>query len=142
MFLKLTLGGYTVFMNPYLFLVADEDELNHGTRREGMFLGTNAIFNKIAESIGPIIAVTVLVAFGYQNNAPEGYFPSGQTIYGIKVLLFLVPCIVDVLGMISLHFYPIKGERLSDLKEKIAILHQEKKIDYLKNQSISEEKPK
>ncbi|WP_371805124.1 MFS transporter [Candidatus Lokiarchaeum ossiferum] len=134
-FIKLVLGGYIVFMNPYIYLVADEDEIKYDTRREGMFLGTNAIFNKIAESLGPIIGVGILVAFGYLNNAPEGYIPSEQAFFGIKFLLLIMPCIFDLLGMIVLHFYPIKGERLKELQEKIHLLHEKKKKEYLVKQS-------
>ncbi len=130
---KIIAGGYSVFVNPYLLLVADEDEMINNTRREGMFLGTNAIFNKIAESIGPILAVSILVLFGFVNNAPEGYFPSTQAILGIKILLFIVPCIFDLLGMVALKFYPLKQESLKKLQSYIEESHQAKKKQYLES---------
>ena len=89
------LGGYSVFVNPYLLLVTDEDEMKYDTRREGMYLGTNAIFNKIAESVGPIIATSVLILFGFLQNAPEGYIQSESALIGIKFLLFIVPSIMN-----------------------------------------------
>ena len=135
--IKVILGGYTVFVNPYLLLVCDEDEMKHDTRREGMFLGTNAIFNKIAETLGPIIAVTVLVLFNFRQNAPEGYVQSETAIIGIKFLLFIVPSIMDVLGMIALRFYPIKGEYLKELKSYIEKAHQEKLIKYEESKGLS-----
>ncbi len=128
--IKILLGGYSVFVNPYLLLVADEDEMKYKTRREGMFLGTNAIFNKIAETVGPILAVAVLTSFGFVQNAGEGYVPTDNTLLGIKILLFLVPSLMSILGLIALSYYPIKGEALKNLKERIEIIHQEKKIDY------------
>lgn len=128
--IKIILGGSSVFINPYLLLVCDEDEMKYDTRREGMFLGTNAIFNKIAETIGPIIAVTVLVLFGFMQNAPEGYVQSETAIIGIKFLLFVVPSIMDILGLVALKFYPIKGEYLKELKNYIEKAHKEKLIEY------------
>ncbi|GAG92684.1 unnamed protein product, partial [marine sediment metagenome] len=122
---------------PYLLLVCDEDEMKHDTRREGMFLGTNAIFNKIAETLGPIIAVTVLVLFNFRQNTPEGYIQSESAIIGIKFLLFIVPSIMDVLGMIALKFYPIKGDYLKELKIYIEKAHQEKLIEYEKTKGLS-----
>ena len=127
---KFILGGYVVFMNPYLLLVTDEDELKSDTRREGMYLGTNAIFNKIAETIGPIIGTSVLLIFGYMQNAPEGFVQPESAIIGIKFLLLVVPSFMDALGMLSLRFYPIKGEYLKELKERIEIIHREKLIAY------------
>jgi GPH family glycoside/pentoside/hexuronide:cation symporter len=127
---KFVLGGNVVFMNPYLLLVCDEDELKFDTRREGMILGTNAIFNKIAETIGPIIGTSVLLLFGFLQNAPEGFVQPESAMIGIKVLLFIVPSIMDALAMLSLKFYPIKGEHLKDLKEHIEIIHREKLITY------------
>ena len=111
------IGGYSVFVNPYLLMVADEDEMRYNTRREGMFLGTNAIFNKIAETLGPIIAVAVLTSYGFVQNAGEGYIPSANTILGIKILLFIVPSLMNILGMIALSFYPIRGDNLKNLKQ-------------------------
>lgn len=129
---KIILGEYSVFVNPYLLLVTDEDEMKYDTRREGMYLGTNAIFNKIAESTGPILAVTVLLLFGFMQNAPEGYIQSESAIIGIKFLLFIVPSIIDVLGMIALRFFPIKGDYLKELKRYIEKAHKEKLIEYEK----------
>ncbi|MFX0000172.1 MAG: MFS transporter [Candidatus Hodarchaeota archaeon] len=128
--IKIILGGYSVFVNPYLLLVCDEDEMKYNTRREGMYLGTNAIFNKIAESTGPILAVTVLILFGFRQNAPEGYIQSESAIIGIKFLLFIVPSIMDALGMIALKFYQIKGDYLKELKKYIEKAHQDKLIEY------------
>ncbi len=130
---KIIAGGYSVFVNPYLLLVADEDEMINNTRREGMFLGTNAIFNKIAESIGPILAVAILVLFDFVPNAPEGYFPVENTLIGIKFLLFIVPCIFDLLGMVALKFYPLKGESLVKLQSYIDESHRAKKEQYLES---------
>ena len=128
--IKFILGGYSVFINPYILLVCDEDELKFDTRREGMFLGTNAIFNKIAETIGPIIGTSVLLIFGFIQNAPEGFVQSESAIIGIKFLLLVVPSIMDALGMLSLKFYPIKEEYLIELKDRIEKIHREKLFAY------------
>ncbi len=137
---KIILGGYSVFVNPYLLLITDEDEMKYNTRREGMYLGTNAIFNKIAESTGPILAVSVLLLFGFIQNAPKGYIQSESAIIGIKFLLFIVPSIIDVLGMIALRFYPIKADYLKELKKYIEKAHKEKLIEYEKTKGLKKKK--
>jgi len=131
---KIILGGYSVFINPYLLLVADEDELLFDTRREGMFLGTNAIFNKIAETVAPILATTVLLAFGFIQNAPQGLSQPDSAIVGIKFLLFVVPSIMDLFGILSLYQFPLKDEKLRDLKKRLEEIHQEKLMKYQKTQ--------
>ena len=135
--IKVIVGGSVVFVNPYLILVTDEDEMKYDARREGMYLGTNAIFNKIAESTGPILAVTILLLFGYIQGAPRT-LQSETAIIGIKFLLLIVPSIMDVLGMIALSFYPIKGEYLKELKSYIEKAHEEKLIKYEKSKGLSE----
>ena len=56
---KSAIGGFNLFNYPMLMIAIDEDEIVHGSRREGMFLGVNAFFQKFAESLGPISSVYV-----------------------------------------------------------------------------------
>jgi len=118
------LGGYSVFNTPIMYLSIDEDELKTGSRREGMFLGINALFNKPAQSIGPIIATIVLSIFGYIQNSD---FQPDSAFIGIKILMFLVPAIINAIGLTFMYFYPIHGETLNQLQEKLRILHAEKR---------------
>ncbi|MCP4763611.1 MAG: MFS transporter [archaeon] len=124
----IVLSGNSVFVNPYLLLVTDEDEMLYKTRREGMYLGTNAIFNKIAETIGPIIATTVLLLFDFRRelDGSAATFQPDSALIGIKFLLFIVSAIMKGLGLIFLSMYPIKGDYLKEMKEKLEIIHQEK----------------
>ena len=118
------LGGYTVFNTPFLYLSIDEDELKTGSRREGMFLGINALITKPAQSIGPIIATFILGIFGYIQNSD---FQPDSAFIGIKVLMFLFPVIVNAIGLIFMYFYPLHGARLDKLRERLEILHVEKR---------------
>jgi len=113
--------------------------MRYDTRREGMFLGTNAIFNKIAESAGPILASTVLISFGFIQNTSAGYIQSTSAIIGIKFLLFIVPSIMDVLGMIALRFFPIKGTPLKEMRTYIEKIHAEKLDAYESAKRISQD---
>ncbi|MFX1445024.1 MAG: MFS transporter [Promethearchaeota archaeon] len=117
------LGGYGVFSTPLLYLSIDEDELENGSRREGMFLGMNALITKPALSLGPIIATIILISYGYvqgSNTQPQSAY------LGIKVLFFLIPAIVLFVSMIFIYFHPLYGERLALMEEKLEALHKEK----------------
>ena len=118
------LNGYTVFNTPMMYLSIDEDELKNGSRREGMFLGINALFNKPAQSIGPIVATFILGIFGYaQGEAVQ----TASALMGIIILMFLVPVIVSAIGLTFMYFYPLHGERLDNLRKQLQILHAEKR---------------
>ena len=117
-------NGYTIFNTPILYLSIDEDELKNGSRREGMFMGINALINKPAQSIGPIIATIILGIFGYVQNSD---IQPNSALLGIKILMFLVPAVVSTIGLIFMHFYPLYGEKLNNMREQLEILHTEKR---------------
>ncbi len=117
-------GGYSVFIVPIMYLSADEDEINHETRREGMFLGMNALFTKPAASLGPIIATIILELYLY---APGSEIQSPTTLIGIDILFLLIPAIVTAISLIFMYFYPLHGEKLNDMREKLEVIHNAKK---------------
>jgi len=117
-------GGYGIFaQGPLMYLSVDDDEIKHGIRREGMFLGINALFTKPAMSLGPIIATLILVSFGYIQGADT---QSASTLIGIKIIFLLVPAIATAIGLIFMYFYPLHGERLREMMEKLEEIHKEK----------------
>jgi len=120
-------GGYTIFNTPLLYLSIDEDELKHGSRREGMFFGIDALIHKPTQSIGPIVATIILVAFRYNFDATAlGQQPSSAYL-GIKILMLLIPVIVSAIGLIFIVYYPLYGKTLEKMREQLNILHEEKR---------------
>jgi GPH family glycoside/pentoside/hexuronide:cation symporter len=125
-------GGYSVYNYPLMTLSMDEDEIRHGVRREGMFLGMNALFTKPAESLGPIIATFILEYFGYIRDTP---IQSASAIVGIKILFLLVPTIFIGVGLIFMYFYPLHGDKFNELKNELERLHKRKRADLVENKS-------
>ena len=120
------LNGYNIFKSPLLYLSIDEDELKFGSRREGMFMGINALFHKPALSIGPIVATFALGVFGYIQGGEASVQPVSAFL-GIKILMFLIPVFVSLVGLTFIYFYPIHGEKLVKMREQLQILHAEKR---------------
>ena len=120
-------GGYNLFNYPYLMLVTDEDEVTHGFRREGMFLGTNALFIKFGDSVAAIIGTSVLLYFGFVRDAPT---QPPEAIFGIKFLFFIVPAIMNVFGLICIYKFPLHGEYLKEMRVKLIELHKNKTEAY------------
>ncbi|TFG08806.1 MAG: hypothetical protein EU539_01260 [Promethearchaeota archaeon] len=116
-------GGYSIFTFPLLYLSIDEDEVKHGTRRDGMFQGLQALFNKPAVSIGPIIATIILVTFGYIQGSKT---QSESALFGIRLLFLIYPMIMTSFSLIFMYFYPLHGERLEKMKMKLDEIHKEK----------------
>lgn len=110
-------GGYSVYTTGGLMYISvDEDEINHGYRREGMFLGMNALFTKPAASIAPIMATLVLVSFGYVQGSD---IQTPLALLGIKILFLLIPTIVTAIGLMVFYFYPYHGKSLEGLRERL-----------------------
>ena len=122
--ISMIFGGYGVFGAPLMFLSADEDEVNHGTRREGMLLGMSALFTKPAQSLGPIIATLILVYFGYVQGSDT---QSPSALFGIKILFLLVPPLMVAISLIFIYFYPLHGEKLKEMQQKLEKIHKEKR---------------
>jgi GPH family glycoside/pentoside/hexuronide:cation symporter len=118
------LGGYSIFNTPILYLSIDQDELKNGSRREGMFLGMDALIHKPSQSIGPIVATIVLGIFGYLQDSPV---QPDSAILGIKILMFLVPAIVSAIGLTFIYFYPLHGEKLDNMRAELHNLHDKKR---------------
>ena len=120
-------NGYLLFDYPIVLLVTDDDEVIHGLRREGLILGTNAFFIKIAQSLGPILGTSVLLYFGFIQNAPS---QTSQALIGIKFLMFIVISILSLIGLISIYFFPLHGENLKNLQKKLLEIHAKKAETY------------
>lgn len=118
-----------LFDYPIMMLVTDEDEVMNGERREGLILGTNAFFNKIAESIGPIIGTSVLLLFGFIRDQD---MQDPTALIGVKFLLLIVPSIINLLGLISIYFFPLYGSRLNEMQNKLEKIHSQKSEAYFK----------
>ena len=117
-------GGYSIFNFPLLHLSIDEDEAVQGTRRDGMFFGLQALFNKPAMSIGPIIATLILVSFHYVQGSetqPE------SALFGITILFLIYPIIIIGITLIIIYFYPLYGETLDNMTKKLNELHKIKR---------------
>ncbi|MHA2384316.1 MAG: MFS transporter [Candidatus Thorarchaeota archaeon] len=119
-------GGYGIFHIPMQYLAIDEDEVLNGSRREGMFIGVMALLTKPATSLGPIIATMVLVTFGYVQGGALAVQPESAFL-GIKMMWLLIPAIVAGLSLIFIYYYPLHGEKLTEMQEKLKKLHQQKR---------------
>jgi Na+/melibiose symporter-like transporter len=80
--------------------IADENELKHGVRQEGVLYSTRALFAKVDQAIGAALAGAVLTLIAFPVKATPGEVPEGVLRnLAIAYALSAVP------GLVALVFY-------------------------------------
>jgi GPH family glycoside/pentoside/hexuronide:cation symporter len=120
----------------YLLLgqVIDEDEVRTGVRREGAFYGANALVTKPAQSIAMGLTAFILETSGFvtreANNNTIFLDQNASALFGIRSIVGLIPGIALLIGAVILIWYPLKGNYLKQVKDKILVMHAEKHARY------------
>jgi len=130
------LSGPQTLTNILFAQVADEDELHSGVRREGAFFGVNALITKPAQSIALAISPFILEATGFitrQQNQGEIFLDQPDSaILGIKIIVGLIPGIALLLGALILTRYPLRGQYLAEIQQRVLELHAKKHAELTK----------
>lgn len=131
------LSGPLVLTNVLFAQVCDEDEIRTGVRREAAFFGVNALITKPAQSLSLIIGPSLLTIAGFLTSATgEIILPQPTSaLLVIKALIGLIPGILVLIGAIILILYPLKGDYLKEVKQKILDIHAEKELKLKEIQS-------
>jgi GPH family glycoside/pentoside/hexuronide:cation symporter len=115
--------------------VIDKDEEKTGLRREGMYAGVNSFITKPAISFAQAIFLQILASYGYvQGLQPGMQSESAQT--GILLGWMLVPGLLLFISFIALRWYPLAGETWNETKRRLAQIHEEKELKYLKEKGL------
>jgi GPH family glycoside/pentoside/hexuronide:cation symporter len=124
------LSGPQTLTNVLFAQVADEDEVRSGVRREGAFFGVNALLTKPAQSVAYALIPFVLEATAFvtrEANLGQTFLDQpASALFGIKVLIGLIPGVAMILGAILLTWYPLRGKYLEQVQEKVLAMHAEK----------------
>ena len=124
------LSGPQTLSNILFAQVADEDEVRSGVRREGAFFGVNALLTKPAQSVALVLIAQILAASQFvTRESNQGLIfldQSESAIFGIKLLVGLIPGVAMLLGAIILQWYPLKGAYLDEVKTRVLEMHAQK----------------
>lgn len=96
--------------------IADDDFINTGTRKQGMFISIYGFFNTLSSSL-IIFIYTIGLEFFQYNGTLEAQ--SEYTMFGIRFLATIIPIMAVILCVIIIQFFPLKGERYQELREKM-----------------------
>jgi len=107
------------------------DDLQAYGRLAGAFFGVNALITKPAQSIAIWITPFILEQTNFvtrASNLGEIFLDQpAEAIMGIKVFTGVIPGMACLLGALLLIWYPLRGDRLAEVKVKILDIHQDKK---------------
>jgi GPH family glycoside/pentoside/hexuronide:cation symporter len=120
--LAISLAGSSIVLDIMIAEIADEDEVKTGRRREGMYFGANALIIRLGISLNSLIMGLVLSRSGYNPNLPVGGQPA-SSIMGIRALCSFIPIAATLLGILILRKYPLEGEYLEQIKERLKQMH-------------------
>ncbi len=115
-FIGLGLSGLLVLVDVLIADVVDEDELNTGRRREGMYFGANAFIIRLGVSMQAIVFSTVMGAYGYD---PSLAAQPATVARGLTILMTMVPIVSMVAALAVVSAYPIDVVRRRSVAEGI-----------------------
>ena len=95
--------------------VIDYDQLLTGQRREGRYIGLWSIAKKFSAALGIGIGLFLLGNAGYSPNVEQ----SETTVFMLRILYALVPCLCNVLSIVIMSFYPISEQKHAQIRRKI-----------------------
>ena len=121
--LSFGLAGIMVLLDIFIADVTDEDEVKTGVRREGMYFGVNGFMIRLGISINAAIMGPIMVKTGYDPNLTV---QPASALMGFRLLMSVFPIIAMALALFTLRYYPLDGERLEEIKRRVAAMHAEK----------------
>lgn len=113
-------GGGVLLTRSLMADVVDEDELNTGTRRSGLFFGLLLTTSKIGVASGPL-ALGVLGVVGF--HAASGSENTPGALMALTVMFIAVPIVLCILGALTLRNYPLDATRQAELHAAIEARH-------------------
>ena len=116
--------------------VMDKDELDNGSRREGVYDGINSLITKPAGSLANAIFPVMLAGFGFDKDLKDA---NGVTDFINQPQLakdwmffcwMFITAILLILSFVAMWFYPLHGPKWNEQKAKLAEEHVIKEQKY------------
>ena len=124
-FIGMGLSGSLYIIDLVVADIVDEDEIATGMRREAGFYGVNAFVLRFSNILVILAISTVFSTVGWTTFEPSLVTP--EVVLGLKVLIFVFPAIALLIAILAIYKYPLHGEKLKEIKEKLEEIHEQKK---------------
>ncbi len=125
----LSLAGLLMLTDLLIADLVDADELQTGTRREGLYFGMNGFVIRFAFTIQGIITGLVLTYSGYVPASDSVLYPAqpATAVWGFRLMLAGIPALALLLAYWLLLRYRLHGSTLNDMRAELALLHARKR---------------
>ena len=117
-------AAFWILSSPIYGWVIDEYELKTGNRPLGTFNGINAIFMQPNKQIMLFLFTVILSITGYDGRT--GVIQNESVKFGIQIGVGLIPAILFGIAFLFLLFFPLRGEKLANVKREINKLYDER----------------
>ena len=107
--------------------VTDIDELQNGTRREGMFGAVMGFLIKLTGTLQPLLAGVVLVIAGF--DASLGAHQTPETILRMRIMFSIIPACLLLFALVALWRYPLTREYMAEVNEKLKIMRAKRRLE-------------
>ncbi len=121
-FFSIGISSFYTVMGALLADVTDDDELQTGRRREGMFAAVMSLLGKVLGSIVPVLAGLILVISGFE--AALKFDQSEQTILNLRIAFSVVPALMLSVAILLLIRYPLTRERMAQIQTELTARRQ------------------
>ncbi|MFX0012728.1 MAG: MFS transporter, partial [Candidatus Hermodarchaeota archaeon] len=116
-------AAFWILSTPIFGNVIDEYELETGNRPIGTFNGINQIFISPNKQLMIFIFTMILSITGYNGKA---ILQTENAILGIQIGVGLIPIIFFSIGFLILLFFPLRGEKLKNVKNEIRKIYDQR----------------
>jgi GPH family glycoside/pentoside/hexuronide:cation symporter len=116
-------AAFWILSTPIFGNVIDEYELETGNRPIGTFNGINQIFISPNKQLMIFIFTMILSITGYNG---EAILQTENAILGIQIGVGLIPIIFFSIGFLILLFFPLRGEKLKNVKNEIRKIYDQR----------------
>jgi len=96
--------------------ICDEDELNTGHRREGVY---SAVFALVYKTAIGIVALGSGVLLAWAGVVGQESMLSDETLTTVRIAYLSIPVVFLSLAVISMWFYPLTRDRVTEIQEKL-----------------------
>jgi len=110
------IGGLFTLMMSMTADVCDLDELNNGTRREGVFGAVYWWMVKLGTAIALLTSGAVLNLVGFDKNAT---IQAASTITNLRIADIVIPVITGLLAIIIMWKYDITEQKAHEIREAL-----------------------
>jgi len=119
MILQITVSICAGYVLPLLWSmfsdICDHQELTTGRRATGLIFSSSSMSQKFGWAIGPAMVLWMLAAFGYiAPGGAETVIQPDTAIFGMKLLISLLPAAACAIAVICMFFYPLSDKKVKE----------------------------